>query len=135
MVLIQVLSSFRVFGNLAGYFSYRDISPTFNRHLYGLSTIVSYTLPGIIIPAWMGAFGTTKHGQWQFQFILNSVIVILGNIIYIGLVTTDPASWEPTLTNGEQAEAEENVLAHFGKQDATEQLIEKTEFKEKPSNM
>ena len=62
-VLLQVICSLRVFGNLAGYSSYRHISPTFQRHLFGLSSIASLSLPGILVPAIMAAMGTTKHDQ------------------------------------------------------------------------
>ena len=132
-----MLCSFRVFGNLAGFSSFKDISPTFQvelqkingkyssfekssqRHLFGLSSIVSQSLPGIIIPAIMGIFGTTKHAQWKQQLPLNSSVVnnfnllykqiykytsfqkykqvIISNLLYIIFISTDHASWEPAL--------------------------------------
>lgn len=98
LLLSQVLCSFRVFGNLAGFSSFKDISPTFQvtahdklnrffscisenfqRHLFGLSSIVSQSLPGIIIPAIMGIFGTTKHAQWKQQLPLNCSVVNIFN--------------------------------------------------------
>ena len=96
MVVIQSLASFRVFGNLAGYSSYRDISPTFHRHLFGLSSILSLSVPGVLVPVLMGGFGTTRRDQWQQLFPLNCSVVILTNLLYIFLVTTDTAVWEPT---------------------------------------
>ena len=50
VVVIQVLCSFRVFGTLAGYSSYCDISPTFQRPLFGMGSMVSVTLPGTLFP-------------------------------------------------------------------------------------
>ena len=85
-----------MFGNLAGYSSYRDISPTFHRHLFGLSSILSLSVPGVLVPVLMGGFGTTRRDQWQQLFPLNCSVVILTNLLYIALVTTDTAPWEPT---------------------------------------
>ena len=85
-----------MFGNLAGYSSYRDISPTFHRHLFGLSSILSLSVPGVLVPVLMGGFGTTRRDQWQQLFPLNCSVVILTNLLYIALVTTDTAVWEPT---------------------------------------
>ena len=65
------------------------------RHLFGLSSIVSQSLPGIIIPAIMGIFGTTTHAQWKQQLPLNCSVVIISNLIYMVFISTEHASWEP----------------------------------------
>ena len=44
---------------------------------------MSQSLPGIIIPAIMGIFGTTKHAQWKQQLPLNCSVVNIFNLIYI----------------------------------------------------
>ena len=56
---------------------------------------MSSSLPGIIIPAIMGIFGTTKHTQWKQQLPLNCSVVIVSNLIYIVFISTEHASWEP----------------------------------------
>ena len=95
MVLIQVLSSFRVVGNLAGYSSYRDISPTYQRHLFGLSAIISQCVPGIMVPAFMGVFDTETRTQWRYDYVTNCGIVIFSNMVNCIFVKTDQAEWEP----------------------------------------
>jgi len=118
MVIVQVLCSFRVFGNLAGFSSFKDISPTFQRHLFGLSSIVSQSLPGIFIPAIMGIFGTTKHAQWEQLLPLNCAVVIICNLLYIVFISTEQASWEP----GTHRTSMESILERLGQADA-EQLL------------
>ena len=121
VVVIQVLGSFRVFGQLAGYSSYHDISPTFQGHLFGIGSIVANTLAGVIIPLMMGAVGTTKHSQWQLLFPINCGVVILSNLVYIALVSTEQASWEPAGRRREQGEVGE-VAERLGRMGATERL-------------
>jgi hypothetical protein len=120
MVVIQVLCSFRVFGNLAAFSSYRDISPTFHRHLFGCSSIVSLSVPGILVPALMGTFGTTKLAQWRLQLPVNCGVVILCNLVYILAVKTEPASWEP----GPRTRSADTVTGRWGTQGAAGVLAE-----------
>jgi len=94
MIIIQVLSSFRVVGNLSGYSSYRDISPTYQRHLFGVSAIISQCIPGIMVPAFMGVFDTETISQWRYGYITNCSFVIFSNLVYCFLVSTDRASWD-----------------------------------------
>ena len=56
---------------------------------------MSQSLPGIIIPAIMGTFGTTKTAQWEQLLPLNCAVVILSNLLYIAFISTEPADWEP----------------------------------------
>ena len=90
--------------------------------MFGLSSIVSASLPGIIIPAVMGIFGTTKHAQWKQLMPLNCAVVrlrwitlrsldilsskitddikwqvILSNLLYMIFISTEHASWEPAV--------------------------------------
>ena len=95
MILIQVLSSFRVVGNLSGYSSYRDISPTYQRHLFGVAAIISQCIPGIVVPALMGVFDTETIIQWKYNYVTNCSFVIFSNLVYCFLVSTDRATWDP----------------------------------------
>ena len=56
---------------------------------------MSQSVPGIIIPAIMGIFGTTKHAQWKQQLPLNCSVVIISNLLYIVFISTEHATWEP----------------------------------------
>jgi len=114
MILIQVLSSFRVVGNLAGYSSYRDISPTFQRHLFGVGTIISQCVPGIMVPAFMGVFHTETRTQWRYDYVTNCSIVIFCNLVYCFLVSTDRATWDPGSTVQDSREDGESIIASIG---------------------
>jgi hypothetical protein len=56
----------------------RDISPTYNRQLFGLASLVAAALPYIMVPLFMGWFTTSGRHNWQYNFILNGVIILLG---------------------------------------------------------
>ena len=56
----------------------RDISPTYNRQLLGLASLVAAALPYILVPLFMGWFTTAARHSWQANFLLNGAIVLLG---------------------------------------------------------
>ena len=58
----------------------RDISPTYYRQLFGLASLVAAALPYILVPLLMGWFTTAARRHWQYNFILNGVIILTGNI-------------------------------------------------------
>ncbi len=58
----------------------RDISPTYNRQLFGLANLVAAALPNVLVPLFMGWFTTTARSRWQENFVLNGVIILAGVI-------------------------------------------------------
>ena len=49
--------------------SFRDISPTFTSQLYGISSLIANTLPGVCVPALQGALGTNNRSNIYIYYI------------------------------------------------------------------
>jgi len=92
---IQIFSSLRGFGNLAGYSSLRDLSPRFHGTLVSLSSFSSNCIPGLVISFFKGVFGYTPIDAWQKNYTLNCCIVICLSLLYLIFLDTSPAPWDP----------------------------------------
>ncbi|XP_023343012.1 sodium-dependent phosphate transport protein 4 isoform X2 [Eurytemora carolleeae] len=112
VALIQIFGSFRVAGNLAGYTSFRELSPTYNRQLFGLASLFSSTIPSIMVPLFMGWFKTSTRDQWIGNFATNTTIVCIGNLVYALFIRTNQADWDP-YTIEVESEDESESLSQF----------------------
>jgi len=63
--------------------------------VFGLSSLIAYTLPGICVPALMGVFGTNTRTSWTYNFVTNTSICIAGNLAYAIFINTEQAEWDP----------------------------------------
>ncbi|XP_023334822.1 uncharacterized transporter slc-17.3 isoform X3 [Eurytemora carolleeae] len=80
VVGIQILGSFSSAGSLAGYTTFRELSPTFTRQLFGLASLVSNTVPYIMVPLFMGWFKTSTRHPGTLQSQIQVQIQIHGQV-------------------------------------------------------
>merc|ERR1712025_732732 len=91
-VFIQIFSTLRGFGNLAGYSSMGDLSPTFQGTLVSLSSFFSVTVPGLVISTLKGIFGFTPIYAWQKNYAINCSIVFC---ISFSWIQKQPSGTQP----------------------------------------
>ena len=92
-VFIQIFSSLRGFGNLAGYSSMGDLSPRYQGTLVSLSSLFSVTVPGLVISFMKGMFGYSEIYAWQKNYSINCSIVLFLSSLYLIFVDANRASW------------------------------------------